>query len=150
MSRKNNKREPPQKWECNSDHERFVRIFESMFESPAFIALTPVASRIYLILKNEYRGNFTMNNIVCPYSTMEEYAISRNSIPPALRLLEALGFIVREPGNLMREPTVYHFSDKWKDIKDIETAAKLKKELREKIHWEKNNRKELAQSYDDM
>ena len=62
MSRKNNKREPPQKWECNSDHERFVRIFESMFESPA------------------------------------------------LRLLEALGFIVREPGNLMREPTVYHSS----------------------------------------
>ena len=101
MSRKNNKREPPQKWECNSDHERFVRIFESMFESPAYKALTPVASRIYQILKNEYRGNFTMNNIVCPYSTMEEYGISRNSIPPALRLLEALGFIVREPGNLM-------------------------------------------------
>ena len=64
MSRKNNKREPPQKWECNSDHERFVRIFESMFESPAFIALTPVASRIYLVLKNEYRGNFTMNDYV--------------------------------------------------------------------------------------
>ena len=41
--KKNNKREPPQKWECNSDHDRFVRIFESMFESPAFIALTPVA-----------------------------------------------------------------------------------------------------------
>ena len=50
----------------------------------------------------------------------------------------------------MSEPTVYHFSDKWKDIKDIETAGKIKKELREKINWEKNNRKELAQSYDDM
>ena len=150
MSRKNNKREPPQKWESTSDHERFVRIFESMMESPAFKVLSPVATRIYLILKNEYRGNFTMNNIVCPYSTMEQYGISRNSIPPALRLLEALGFIVREPGNLMSEPTVYHFSDKWKEIKDIETAGKIKKELREKINWEKNNRKELAQSYDDM
>ena len=63
--------------------------------------------------------------------------------------IHTLGFIVREPGNLMREPTVYHFSDKWKDIKDIETAGKIKKELREKINWEKNNRKELAQSYAD-
>lgn len=149
MSRKNNKREPPQKWECNSDHERFVRIFESMFESPAFVALTPVASRVYLILKNEYRGNFTMNNIVCPYSTMEQYGISRNSIPPALRLLEALGFIIREPGNLMREPTVYHFSDKWKDIKDIKAAKKIVSDVRKRIQWENDNRKALCQTYAD-
>lgn len=121
-----------------------------MIESPAFKVMSPVAAKLYLILKNEYRGNFTMKNITCPYSTMEQYGISRNSIPPALRLLEALGFIVREPGNLMREPTVYHFSDKWKDIQDIETAGKIKKELRERINWEKNNRKELTQAYDDM
>ena len=145
--RKKKKRDPPNKWESVSNHERFLRIFESMFESPAFISLTPVATKVYMILKNEYRGSYTMNNIICPYTTIEKYGISRNSISPALRLLEALGFITRESGNLMRQPTIYHFSDKWKDIKDIATAKKIEKDLRKKIKCEKDTRKELPCTY---
>lgn len=81
MSKKKN-REPPQKWESITDHERFVRIFASMIESLAFKVLSPVATKMLLILKNEYRGNYTMNNIICPYSTFENNGISRNSISP--------------------------------------------------------------------
>lgn len=143
------KREPPQKWESISDHERFVRIFESMINSPAFKTLTPVATKIYFILKNEYRGNYTMNNVKCPYSTMIDNGISRNSIPPALRLLEALGFITIESGSIMRQPSVFHFSDKWKEIPDIETAKKIRSEVRDRINFEKGVRKELAEKYGD-
>lgn len=146
MSKKS-KRDPPQKWESFTNHERFVRIFESMYESPAFTSLPANAVRLYLILKNEYRGNFTMNNIICTYDTIEAHGISRNSISPALRILEALGFIVIQPGALMREASVYHFSDKWKEIKDIKTAKQIIKDVRKQIQWEKDNRKEVRQAY---
>lgn len=148
MSKKG-KREPPKKWECISDHERFIRIFESMFESPAFRMLTPVATKVYLILKNEYRGNYTMNNIICPYSTFEENNISRNSISPALKLLEAMGFIDKEPGNLMRQPSKYHFSDRWREVKDDATARKIRDDVQNQIRLEKMHRKEAAHLYDD-
>lgn len=92
------KRDPPERWESITEHERFIRIFETMYESPAFIALPSTAVRLYLILKNEYRENFTGNNIICPYKTIETHGISRNTIRPSLRILEALGFIVIEPG----------------------------------------------------
>ena len=115
MSKKK-KRDPPEKWESRSEHERFVRIFESMYESPAFISLPTAAVRLYLILKNEFRGDHTGNRIICPYDTIVKHGISRNTIRPNLRILEALGFIVIEEGTLMREASIYHFSDKWKDI----------------------------------
>lgn len=143
------RRDPPQKWESKTDHERFVRIFASMIELPAFKALSPVATKMLLILKKEYRGNYTMNNIICPYSTFEDNGISRNSISPGLRLLEAMGFIVMEHGSLMRQPTVYHFSDKWKEVKDIETARNIRDDVRKQINWEKDNRKEISHLYGD-
>ena len=148
MSRKR-KREPPERWECVSDHERFVRIFASMIDSPAFRALSQIAKRIYFILKNEYRGNYTKNNIKCPYSTMMSYGISRNSISPALRLLESLGFIERDSGALMRTETIFHFSDKWKEVKDIKTAKKIRADLQKQIKFEKESRKKLVDEYGD-
>lgn len=106
MSKKK-KRDPPEKWESRSEHERFVRIFESMYESPAFISLPTAAVRLYLILKNEFRGDHTGNRIICPYDTIVKHGISRNTIRPNLRILEALGFIVIEEGTLMREASIY-------------------------------------------
>ncbi len=149
MSRKNKKRDPPEKWESRSEHERFVRIFESMYESPAFISLPANSVRLYLILKNEYRGNYTGNKIVCTYDTIVAHGISRNTIRPNLRILEALGFIVMEEGTLMREASIYHFSDKWKEISDIKTAKQIVKEVRKQVQWEKDKRQELCQTYGD-
>lgn len=149
MSRKNKKRDPPEKWESRSEHERFVRIFESMYESPAFIALPAAAVRLYLILKNEFRGDYTGNRIICPYDTIVKHGISRNTIRPNLRILEALGFITIEEGTLMREASIYHFSDKWKDIKDIKAAKKIVSDVRKRIQWENDNRKALCQTYAD-
>ncbi len=148
MSKKK-KRDPPEKWESIPNDTRFVRIFESMYESPAFISLPPVSVRLYLILKNEYRGNYTGNKIICTYDTIVAHGISRNSIRPSLRILEALGFIVMEEGTLMREASIYHFSDKWKEIKDIKAAKKKVSEVRKQIQWEKDNRKELSQTFGD-
>lgn len=150
MSRRNKKRDPPEKWESRSEHERFVRIFESMYESPAFISLPAASVRLYLILKNEFRGNHTGNRIICPYDTIVKHGISRNTIRPNLRILEALGFIVIEEGTLMREASIYHFSDKWKDIKDIKEAKRIVSDVRKRIQWEKDNRKELRQTYVDI
>ena len=79
-----------------------------------------------------------------------KHGISRNTIRPNLRILEALGFIVIEEGTLMREASIYHFSDKWKDIMDIKTAKKTVTDVRKRIQWEKDNRKELRQTYADM
>lgn len=103
MSKKK-KRDPPQKWESIRDNERFIRFFESMYESPAFIAHPAVSVRLYLILKNEYRGNYTGNRVICTYNTIVKHGISRNTIRPNLRILEALGFIVMEEGTLMNIP----------------------------------------------
>lgn len=50
----------------------------------------------------------------------------------------------------MREASIYHFSDKWKDIMDIKTAKKTVTDVRKRIQWEKDNRKELRQTYADM
>lgn len=149
MSRKNKKRDPPEKWESRSEHERFIRILESMYESPAFISLPANSVRLYLILKNEYRGNYTGNKIVCTYDTIVAHGISRNTIRPNLRILEALGFIVMEEGTLMREASIYHFSDKWKEISDIKTAKQIVKEVRKQVQWEKDKRQELCQTYGD-
>lgn len=77
------------------------------------------------------------------------HGISRNTIRPNLRILEALGFIVIEEGTLMREASIYHFSDKWKEISDIKTAKHIVKEVRKQVQWEKDNRKELSQTYGD-
>lgn len=65
MAKKRNK-EPPQKWECISGHEHFTRLFDSLIHSPAYRVLSPVAAKTLVILKSEYKGNYTGNNIICP------------------------------------------------------------------------------------
>jgi len=77
MSKKK-KRDPPQKWESIRDDERFIRIFESMYKAPAFISIPANSVRLYLILKNEFRGNYTGNRIICPYDTIVKHGIRRN------------------------------------------------------------------------
>ena len=94
-------------------HKGFVPMFYDQINSPAFICLNPVAKVMYLILRQEYKGDYTGNDIVCPYNTFVEKGISRNSIADNLRQLEALGFVTLENGGLYHQPNHYHFTNGW-------------------------------------
>lgn len=71
MAKKRNK-EPPQRWECVNEHEHFTRFFDSLIHSPAYRVLAPVSAKILLVFKSEYKGNYTGNNIICPYAHIAE------------------------------------------------------------------------------
>lgn len=123
-------------------NSHFTPMFDDQMDSPAFIALSAVAVRVYLILRKQFKGDYTGNNIVCPYERIIENGVSRNSIPGALRQLEALGFITCKRGGLAKQASVYSFSSDWKNIATKEDADAIVKEVRERIAEEKDFRKQ--------
>ena len=130
MGRKK-KRDPPPSWaSARGGSEHFTPMYDSMLNSPAYIVLSPIAKVIYQILRQEYKGAYTGNEVLCPYSTIERKGVSRNSIYDGLLMLEALGFITYKRGGLYHQPSVYHFSDKWQQIKTTEEAKEIKKNMK--------------------
>ena len=130
---KKKQRDPPPKFATSKIlHEHFTPFFDDQLNSPAFIALSAVAVRVYLILRQEYKGIYTGNNIKCTYSQIVDKGVSRNSISKALGMLIAFGFITYEQGGLEHKPNVYHFSEKWKEIKTSEDVKRIQLKLKEK------------------
>lgn len=101
----------------------YTRIYDDMLMSDAFRSLGNPARFVYLLLKSEYKGNYTGNTVTCPYSTMKPYGMNTKTIKRALLELEEKGFIEIEygtrqfDGNLRRDRNKYTFSDKWKEYK---------------------------------
>lgn len=148
MGRKRQRDPPPAFATSKGWHEHFTPLFDDQLDSPAYIALTAVAKEAYTILRQEYKGSYTGNNVICPYKTFMEKGMTRNSISKAIRLLDTLGFITYESGGLEHQPSIYHFSEKWKYVKTKEEAETVKKDLLKKIKIEKEHREELALLYD--
>lgn len=139
---KRKKRDPPPSFATKGYGSiHFTPMFDDQLNSPAFIALSAVAVRAYLILRQEYKGAYTGNKVICPYDTFAEKGISRNSISKAIRTLEALGFIACERGGLGHQPTIYRFSDEWAKIATPAEAKNILKELKETMEEESRRSK---------
>ena len=123
---------------------KFTPLYEDQLDSPAMKALSAVAFRVYVILRQEYKGDYTGNRIICPYDTIVEKGVSRNSIPRALNQLEALGFIKIERGGLEHRPSEYIFSDKWSLIATPAEAYQILDDLKN-TKLDEMARKELAE-----
>lgn len=127
MKRKGNTYEG---WESHAGGH-YTRVYDDMLNSLPFTKLSHIAVRVYIILKKEYKGNFTGNEVICPYSTFKGNGLTRNdTILKAIRELEAFGFITVKSGGLHREPNRYTFSDKWKSIKTLEEIERIKASLK--------------------
>lgn len=118
----------------------FTPFYDDQLQSPAFIALSAVAVRVYIILRMEYKGDYTGNKVICPYDTIVEKGVSRNSISKAIRMLEVLGFITCDRGGLGHQPTTYRFSNDWAKIESKEEAEGKLTELDDVIAEEKRRR----------
>jgi hypothetical protein len=110
-----------------------------MMESPAYRVLSLSAHRVLdrICIELGHHGGADNGKLPVTYEHFEEYGIDRHAVAPAIRELEALGFIeVTQHGkpsagefrlpNLFRVPWAVCHSNtpthKWKRIPDIETA----------------------------
>lgn len=111
----------PESFETSKPNEHFTRFYDSMITSDAFMALTSSARTVFLILKLQFKGNYTGNTVTCPYATIQKYGLNTTTIKKAILDLEEKGFIKIEYGarqtrdkELKRQPNKYKFIDSWK------------------------------------
>lgn len=108
-----------------------ISLFDEMIDSPAYIALSDGAKFIYTLIVREYKGTYSGNKVVCPYSEMEKHNVRRQSIPVWLNELEALGFIkIKSHGGMFKIPNEYLLVNDWAKFKDIESAKAAAKAAR--------------------
>lgn len=128
-------------------HYHFIQMDDSMLNSPAYITLSLTAKAMYTILRQEYKGIYTEQmTITCPYQTFIDKGISRNSIPEAVRLLEAMGFIACKSGGLGNISNRYRFLSDWRDIDTMDKARAIKKQ----VAMEKTRRKDARKAAEAM
>ena len=109
------------------DHNHHITLFDEMVDSPAYTALSHGAKAVYTLILKEYRGGFTGNTVICPYSTMKKHGIRKESIPNWLTELSALGFIrIESNGGMYRIPNKYKLINEWTQYRSIESANKAK------------------------
>lgn len=136
MGRK--RKNPPETWQTKSSDWKdthYSVIFDDLYESAPFRALSLGAVSTFLALLHEYKGNWTGNTVVCPIPTIQKYAVTnRTSAENCVYQLEIFGFIDIESGSLRREPSKYTFSDRWKELDRNPKALAEAKELYEKAY----------------
>ena len=137
MGRKK-KSPPPSFATAGTWHTHYVVLFDDLLNSPAYIALSAAAKEAYTILMQEYKGIYTGDKIVCPYSTFTAKGMRTNTVSRALMMLERFGFIrVEEHGGLERRPNVYRLIDGWKSIRTSEDAKEIKKAFENDLRQQK-------------
>ena len=126
----------PLSWEHNPKHKSssYVRIYCSMLDSPAWLALSNSAQRQYILIKSQYKGGYQQTDgngnamVKCPYKDMMKAGIKSNeTISENCRQLEAFGFLTITGGG-HRIASEYKFSNKWQNITGAE-AKKIKAQL---------------------
>ena len=137
MGRKK-KSPPPSFATAGTWHTHYVVLFDDLLNSPAYIALSAAAKEAYTILMQEYKGIYTGDKIVCPYSTFTAKGMRTNTVSRALMMLERFGFIrVEEHGGLERRPNVYRLIDGWKSIRTAAEAKEIKKAFENDLRQQK-------------
>lgn len=116
MARKNKSKVQP--FETPKTSEHFTRLHDSLIESGAYKKLSHSARTVYTLIKSEYKGDYTGNKVICPYSKFRAYGMDGRTIPKAIAELEQAGFIEVErfglvTGKLYRYPNEYKLIDKW-------------------------------------
>lgn len=124
MSRKPNRKPPPfLTTKPTYNHNHYIQLFDEMIDSPAYKALSHGAKFIYSLLCKEYKGDFTGDTVICPYSTLMEHGVRKASIPNWLNELSALGFIKTiSHGGLYKIPNEYQLINDWAMFTDVEEA----------------------------
>ena len=147
MSRR--KKTPPPSFATRGDwHTHHVILFDDLLDSPAFIALSAHSKEAYIILMQEYKGNYTGPDVICPYKTFQEKGMRPNTLSRALLELEVFGFITCDRGGLQHQPNVYHLVDEWKKVLTKEDVALRKQTVKDVIDLKsdaKKNAKENAE-----
>ena len=116
MGRKKSKaKRDVQAWETPNASGHFTRLFDDLLNSEAFKRLSAQAKLVYILMRQEYKGEgYTGNKVKCPYSKIETYRIGRKSISKGIQELIEAGFIeIVEQGGLYHRPSVYKFSSRW-------------------------------------
>ena len=133
MSKKSTKYKPLP-FETARPHDHYSRIYDDMIYSEAYKSLSHAARTAYMILKAQYRGNYTGNSVICPYREFKQFGMGTQTVNNALSDLENKGFIQIKHGtkqakgsHLNRQPNEYIFSDKWKDCKKESDTEKVKR-----------------------
>ena len=120
MARK--KRYEAERWETPIKSDHYTRLYDMMLTSEAWKDLNHASRTVYLILKMQYKGNYSGNTVQCPYKDFQEYGMNTSTIKKCINNLEEHGFIRCTPGvlitkNLHKEPNEYTFISDWIDWK---------------------------------
>ena len=96
--------------------------------SPAYQTLPPSARRVFAAIERAIGGGSSAS---LSYTSFRlDFHIGRQSISPALKLLDGLGLIEIEPG--LRLVNVFRFSNRWRTIDEVEAVrlAALAREMK--------------------
>lgn len=112
---KRNKREPPARFLTPSGNwnEHHLILFDTMLESDAFVKLSPQAVKLLLYIYEQYKGIYSGDTVMCPYSYLERRGFRHASIPRYIKELERSGFIKVISGGLYRQPNKYKLIGSW-------------------------------------
>ena len=142
MGRKPKAKNEPQKWEHNPLYrnqrgnigdKHYLRMYDSMLYSPAFRCLSGTGSKLYLILRSQYRDlpAQTGGTIKCPYRYLLSNGFnSADTLSNAFLELEAYGFIEVKLSGGHNIPNEYRLSDKWIAISE-EEGKQIKRHIKE-------------------
>ena len=114
----------------------------AMMESPAFQVLSLSAHRALarIEIEHAHHGGNDNGNLPVTYDQFIEYGIHRNAVSPAIREVEALGFVeITERGRAgnaeWRQPNKFRLTyrqvgrsattDEWRNLKTIEEAETI-------------------------
>lgn len=101
--------------------EHYFTLYDSVIDSPLFKSLSNSARTVYLVIRRQYKGNYSGKTVECPYRVFAEYGLQNKTVSRAIAELEESGFIEVERGtiqcaknkNLRRQPNRYTLSSRW-------------------------------------
>jgi hypothetical protein len=133
----------------NAISDQFVPHTLSMLESPAFRVLSRAARMVLdrIEIEHMHHGGVENGNLPVTYDNFVEYGVHRHAISPAIRELEALGFIEithrgRAGNREFRSPSRYRLTyrnakgapgdgtHQWRLIESSEQAEKIARRAR--------------------
>lgn len=112
----------PESFETGKADDSYTRFYNSMIDSSAYKSLSSSARTVLMVLKRQYKGNYTGDTVVCPYHDIQQYGLNTRTIKRAIMELEEKGFIKITYGtrqakdcNARRQPNEYKFIGDWKN-----------------------------------
>lgn len=137
-------KQPPPPFATMGDwHNHFTPFFDDQLNSLAYVNLSAHAKEAYTIIRQEYKGNYTGDKVICPYSTFASKGMRANTVSRAILQLECYGFISIDRGGLEHKPSVYHLIGDWKKIRTEEDLSKAKERFEYELE-KKRKAKEVS------